>query len=119
MIWAPYVSNIESTIFGLFTEDNLVEIDRIARRIRKQDFIRGVKVMIATHHKYFTSKRILWLVDRIRETGYDVPDRWKSLGNKPAVRINERRSFAPRFCLRESCMEKMSRGRNPRILMSH
>jgi len=79
LIWAPYVSSIEPTIFALFTEDNLVEVDRIARSIRSQEFIGSVKVMIATHHKYFPSQRVRWLVDRIREAGYDVPDKWKSL----------------------------------------
>jgi DNA-binding Lrp family transcriptional regulator len=85
LIWAPYVSSIEPTIFALFTEDNLVEVDRVARRIRSQDFITSVKVMIATHHKYFPSRRVRWLVDSIREAGYDVPDKWKSLQNESSL----------------------------------
>ncbi|MFX0108791.1 MAG: hypothetical protein ACFE7R_10925, partial [Candidatus Hodarchaeota archaeon] len=71
-LWETYVSVTEPTIFALFTVEYLSEMDEIARTTRRQDFVKAVKVMVASHHNYFSGLRHGMLRSMISEAGFEI-----------------------------------------------
>ena len=68
-IWEMYISDLDPTIFVLFSANGIPEIDDTAREIRSLEFVNSVKVMISQYHKSFPGlrkRRIIELVQKSR-----------------------------------------------------
>jgi DNA-binding Lrp family transcriptional regulator len=70
LLWEIYVSALEPVVFGLFSVENVYEIDSIARQVRHEDFVKSVKTLIGKHHKYFGGLSYDALYDILRDSGY-------------------------------------------------
>ena len=65
--WETYACALEPVIYALLFADDITEIIRTVRSIRKNKHVTSVKSLIAGHHKYFASYRYSKLIQMIKE----------------------------------------------------
>lgn len=66
-LWEVFISASEPTFFCLFTAGNLTEVDAITREIRKNQYVKSVRVLVSIYHKYFPGLGQSRLLELIRE----------------------------------------------------
>ncbi len=64
-LWEIYISAMEPVFIALFATDHLTELDSVIRSVRQKEFVKNAKVMVSTHHQYFTGPTRLKLREMI------------------------------------------------------
>ena len=70
LLWEFYISALEPVVFGLFSVENVYEIDSIAREVRSEDYVKTVKTLIGKHHKYFGGLSYDKLYEILQDSGH-------------------------------------------------
>ena len=65
--WETYACALEPVIYALLFADDITEIIKTVRSIRKNKHVTSVKSLIAGHHKYFASYRHSKLIEMVKE----------------------------------------------------
>jgi DNA-binding Lrp family transcriptional regulator len=66
--WETYVSALEPVVYALLFADDITEIIKIVRSIRRNKHVTSVKSLIAGYHQYFAGYRYSKLIQMIKES---------------------------------------------------